>query len=164
MSRGRLALEQPELDQALGDGAHRRLVRLVPVIAGTHLVDGGELRLEDDLVDGALRRREPAVHGKRARDVGGVVVVLAAGVEQQQVPVAQPLIVVAVMHDAGIGAAADDRMIGEVGVVRAELVQHLRHHLVFHAPGPREAHGAAVRADGDLRGSRLSLACSARLL
>jgi hypothetical protein len=48
---GELSLEQPELDQALGDGTHRGLVRLVPVVAGTHLVDGGELRLEHDLVD-----------------------------------------------------------------------------------------------------------------
>ena len=44
-------------------------------------------------------------------------------------------------------------MVGDVGVVRAELVQDLRHDLVLHAARAREAHGAAVRADGDLRGA-----------
>ena len=105
------------------------------------------------LVDRALRRRESAADRKGAGDVRGVVVVFAARIEQQQVAVAQRLIVVAVMHDAGIGAAADDRVIGNVGVVRAEFMQHLGHDLVLHAPGPREAHGAAVGADRDLRGA-----------
>ena len=89
--------------------------------------------------------------GKGARDIRRVVVVLAAGIEQQQIAVAQRLIVVAIVHDAGIGAAADDGLIGHVGVVRAEFVQHFRHDLVLHAPGTREAHRPPVRADRDLR-------------
>ena len=78
---------------------------------------------------------------------------LAARVEQQQIAVAQALIVVAIVHDAGIGAAADDGMVGNIGVVRAKLMQHFRHDLVFHAPRARKAHGAAMRAHGDLRGT-----------
>ena len=35
------ALEQSELDQPLGDRAHRGFVRLVPMISGPHFVDGG---------------------------------------------------------------------------------------------------------------------------
>ena len=126
MSRGSRPLRSPSSTSPWVIDAHRRLVRLIPVIAGPHLVDGGELRLEHHLVDRALRGREAAADGKRAGDVGGVVVVLAARVEQQQVAVAQALIVVAVVHHAGIGAAADDRLIGEVRVVRAELVQRPR--------------------------------------
>ena len=110
-----------------------------------------DLSLEHDFIDRTLRRREPAAHRKGAGDVRGVVVVLAAGVEQQQVPIAQALIVIAIVHDAGIGAAADDRVIGNVRIVRAKLVQQLRHDLVLHAPRAGKAHGAAMGADGDLR-------------
>ena len=78
---------------------------------------------------------------------------LAARIKQQQIAVAQRLIVVAVVHDAGIGAAADDGIVGNVRIVRAKLVQHLGHDLVFHAPRAREAHGAAMRAHGDIRGA-----------
>ena len=53
------ALEQAELDQPLGEDAHRGLVRIVPVIAGNDALDGRLLRLEHDLVDLALHvRRE----------------------------------------------------------------------------------------------------------
>src|SRR5260221_3940858 len=66
---GDLALEQPQLDQTLRNRAHRSFVRMIPVVPGTHLVDGSELSLQHDVVDRALRRREPAADRKRARDV-----------------------------------------------------------------------------------------------
>ena len=78
---------------------------------------------------------------------------LAACVEQQQVPVAQALIVVAIVHDAGIGAAADDGVIGNIRIVRAKFMQQFRHDLVLHAPRTGKAHGAAMRAHRDLRGA-----------
>ena len=78
---------------------------------------------------------------------------LAARIEQQQIALAQALIVGAVMHDAGIRAAADDGVIGHIRIVRAEFVQQLRHDLVLHSAGAGKAHGAAVRAHGDLRGA-----------
>ena len=134
------------------------------MVAGAHLVDGRELRFQHDFVDRALRRREPAADRKGAGDVRGVVVVFAARIEQQQVAVAQGLIVVAVVHDAGIGAAADDGVVGNVRIVRAKLVQQFGHHLVFHAPGTRKAHGAAMCAHRDLRRAPQATACSARLL
>src|SRR5579863_5288408 len=96
-----LALEQPQLDETLGNHAHGGFVRMIPVVPGTHLVDGGELSLQHDVVDRALGGREPAADRKGARDVRGVEVVLAARVEQQQITIAQQLIVVSVMHDAG---------------------------------------------------------------
>src|ERR1700722_9525515 len=57
------------------------------------------------------------------------------------------------MQHAGIGAATDDRVIGNVGAVAVELVQQLGHDLVFHASRPAEAHRAYVRAAGDLAGA-----------
>ena len=50
---------------------------------------GGALRCVDDVVELALRRREAAVGGKGARDVAGVAVELAAGVDQAELAGAQ---------------------------------------------------------------------------
>src|SRR5882672_785627 len=144
--RGDFALEQPQLDQTLGNHAHRGFVRMIPMVSGTHLVDGGELSFQHDVVDRTLGRREPAADRKRARDVRGVIIMLAARVEQEQIAVAQRLIVVTVMHDTGIGAAADDGVVGNIRIVRAKFVQHLGHDLVLHSPGARKAHRAAVSA------------------
>ena len=144
-------VQQPELHQALGDYPHRRFVRLVPVIARTHLGDGRTVRFEHDLVDGALLGREAAVDGKRARDVGGVTLVFAAGIHQQQLAAFKRLIVGAVMQDAAVRAAADDGLIGGVGVVAPELVHELGHHLVLLAAGAAEAHRSHMGLGGDAR-------------
>jgi hypothetical protein len=89
--------------------------------------------------------------------------VLAARVEQQQVAVAQPLIVVAVVHDAGVGAAADDRMIGEVRIVRAKLVQISAMTSYSMRPG-RTKRMARRCAPTAIWAARRSFPCSARLL
>ena len=126
-------LQQAEAHEALRDGAHRRLVRLVPVRAGADLRDRGPLRLQHHLVDRPLPAAVAAADGKRARHVGGVIVELAARVDQQQFAVLHLAAVLAVMQHAGIRPAADDRVIGDVGAAAVELVQDLRHHLVLHA-------------------------------
>ena len=64
-------------------------------------------------------------------------------------PSCERLRVLVVVQDAGVRPAAHDRVVGNVRVVAAELVQQLRHHLVFRATGTREAHRALVRAHGD---------------
>ena len=148
---GRRALEQSQLGEALRDDAHRGFMRLIPMVARTHLVDGRQLRLQHHVVDRTLHRGEFAAHREGAGDIRRIVVVFTTGIEQQQITVAQGLIVVAIVHDAGIGAAPDDGLVGDVGVVRAEFVQHFRHHLVLHAARTGEANGAAVGADCDLR-------------
>ena len=145
------ALQQAEAHEALRDGAHRRLVRLVPVRPGPDLRDRRLLRLQHHLVDGPLPAAVAAADGKRARDVGGVVVELAARVDQEQLAVLHLAAVLAVVQHAGIGPAADDRVVGDVGAAAVELVQDLRHHLVFHAARPRRRGGAPVRGAGDLR-------------
>src|SRR5215472_3629987 len=143
--RGEPPLEKPKLHQALGDDPDRRLVRLVPVVAGTHAGDGGAVRFQHDLVDRALLGREAPVDREGAGDVRRIALELAPRVDQQQLAVGERLVVVAVMEDAAVGAAAYDRVIGGIRVVAAELVQQLGHHLVLGGPGPAEAHRAQVR-------------------
>ena len=53
------------------------------MVALLNLVDCGDLCLENDLVERTLLGREPAVYRKRPGDIRGVVVQLAAGVDQQ---------------------------------------------------------------------------------
>src|SRR5688572_18117732 len=120
---GNLALEQTQLHQALRDHTHRGLVRLVPVVARLHTLDGGVVGLEHDVVQRALLGREPAVDGKGARDVGGIAIHFATRVYQQQVAIPESRVVLAVMQDAAVGATADDRQVGKIRVVRAEFVK-----------------------------------------
>ena len=100
-----------ELGEALRDDAHRGFMRLIPMIARAHLVDGRQLRLQHHFVNGTLHCSEFAADREGARDIRRVVVVLTAGIEQQQIALAQGLIVVAVVHDAGIGASTDDGLV-----------------------------------------------------
>ncbi len=164
MSAASAPLQQSELHQPLGDHPHRRLVRVVPVIAGAHARDGRAVRLQHHLVNRALLGREAAVDGQRAGDVGGVALELAAGVHQQQVAVVERLVVVAVMQDAAVRAAADDRVIGGVGVVTPELVQQLGHHLVLGGARAAEAHDALMRLRGDARAGAQQLELAPRLV
>ena len=60
MSLRHSAFEQAEFHQTRGQYLHRFFMRRVPVVADAHLVDGGELRLQHHLVDGALLRRDNA--------------------------------------------------------------------------------------------------------
>jgi hypothetical protein len=98
-----------------------------------------------------LLGREAAVDRERARDVGGIHAVFATRVDQQQVAVAQRVRVLVVVQDAAVRTAAHDRVIRDVRLVTVELVQQLRHDLVFRDAGPRRLHRADVRADRDLR-------------
>ena len=52
-------------------------------------LDGGELRLQHQFVDGLLFRREAAIDRERTRDVRRIVLVLTTGIDQQQVAVLQ---------------------------------------------------------------------------
>src|SRR4029079_8175414 len=120
--RRHLALEDAELDQPLRDRADRGVVRLVPVIAGPGLADGSALRVQHHFVDRALLGREAAVDGKCPRDVGGVQLVFATGIDQQQSAVLERLRVLVIVQDAGVRTTTHDRVIRDVGVVATELV------------------------------------------
>ncbi len=146
-------LEQSDAHQALGDRPHRGIVGLVPVIARLDLGEGGVLGGPYHVVDRTLFRAVAAVDGEGTRDVGGVVLVLAAGIDQQQVPRLEGLVVVAVVQHAGIGATSDYWVVGHVGTVAAELMHQFRHHLVFGASGAAKTHRTDVRTGTDLAGT-----------
>ena len=148
------ALEEAEVEHALGEHLHRGVVRLVPVRAGAGGLARGDLGGEHELIHVALRAGEAAVHREAAGDVGRVAVELAAGVDQQQVAVLQALVVVDVVQHAGVGAAGDDAGVGGgLAASGAEGVQQLGLDLVFEAPRAGGAHGAAVGVGRDAGGA-----------
>src|SRR4029450_1932335 len=107
--------QRTERDETLGEHAPRRLVHRLVAVARPRGRDAGQLRAQDDLVDGPLRGRETPVGRGRARDVGRVVAPLAAGVDEQEVAVLHLPVVLAVVEDARVGARRDD---GRVAVAR----------------------------------------------
>ena len=144
------APHEAHVPQVLRDHAHGQAVHVRPGHARLHgrlhRAVGGEHRL----VHVALLRREPAVHRVGAGDVGGVPVVLGAGVVQEQVPVPHLAVVgralVAVVEDRGVRAApADARVGGEAaaGLV-VDLVEEQGLHLVLHRARPAPAHDLHV--------------------
>ena len=123
------------------------------MIARTYLSYGRVLRRQYHFIHGALRRAETAVDGKGAGDIRGIAVQFRAGVYQQQIAVGEFGIVLGVMQDTAIGAAADDGIVGRPGGVAPKLMQQLRFDLILAHPRPGAAHGPLVRDGGDLRGA-----------
>ena len=149
---GTLPLSRPSFTSPCVIALHRGVVRLVPVIARA-----ASWRSPRTAPPARPRRRRAAPGVKRPL-TGNVRVMSEAYSSYSQPasissrsPSCELVRILVVVQDAGVRAAADDRVIGDVGVVAAELVQQLRHHLVLHAPGTREAHRALVRGDGDAR-------------
>ena len=127
------------------------------------LVDGAVLRFQHQFVQGALRRAVAAVDRPGAGDVGGVTLELGAGIDQQQVAVAQRRVVGAVVQDAGIGAAADDGFVARHRMVAVEGVDQFGGNHRLAGTGPGRAHRAQVRLGGDLRRLRHHPQFGARL-
>jgi len=69
--------------------------------------------LEDDFVDKALLGAEASVDRERACDVGGVVAVLIARVEQEDITVAKRFVVVRVMQGGRGLTRGGDRVVGD---------------------------------------------------
>ena len=123
------------------------------MIAVARFVDGGELRVEHDFVDGALLGTETSVNRNRPRDVGGIEIQFTAGVDQQQVAVLELSPVGYVVQRAGIPAAADDRTVRRPCISLAEFVQEFRFDLEFELARPRGTHGPLMSSDRDLCGA-----------
>jgi hypothetical protein len=85
-----------------------------------------------------------------AGDVRGIAIEFGAGIDQQQVARRQSRIVGAVMQHAGVGAAADDGLVGRHRVVAPERVLQFGFDLVLEQARARHAHRARVRLDRDL--------------
>ena len=150
------SLAELEIDDTLRQHALGDLVVVVKRPARLHRVDAGELRREHQLVDVLLRAAEFAADRKRARDVRRVALVLAAGVDQQQVAGLHLAVVVAVVQHAGVGAGGDDRRIRDrLRAGAQEFVRELGLDLVLVPARPRAApsRGGARRSKSPRRGA-----------
>ena len=116
-----------------------------------------QLRPQYHLVDRALGAREAAVDGERPRDVGRVVAVLAAGVDEQQIAVVHAPLVLDVVENARVRPRGHD---GRIGVARRALrAEHELDrglHLVLVHAGLRIAHRLDVSVAADLAGAALA--------
>src|SRR6202030_3104217 len=101
--------------------------------------------------DCALLGGEATVDREGAGDVGGIALQLATRIHQQQVAVGERLVVLPVVKDAAVTAAAPDRVGGRGRIVAPEFVQPLRHHLVLGGTGAAETHRPLVCLGGDAR-------------
>ena len=123
---------------------------VVELDAGAHCVEARLLRGEHDLVDRLLRAGEAAAHRKRARDIRRVALVFAARVDQQELAVLQLPAVLAIVQHAGVGAAGDDRRIGDrLRAAAQELVRELRFDLVLVPSDARAIHRPPMGARGN---------------
>ena len=111
------------------------------------------MRRADEVVQRALLFREAAVDREGARDVGRVVAVFGAGIDQHQVARARGRVVRAVMQHAGIRAGADDAAVGRFGVVGAEHALQFGLQFEFAHARARDAHRGLVRDDADVGGA-----------
>ena len=74
--------DEPELQQARLDDLHRLVVHILQRHARPRDLHRSVLRLQDDLIDLFVHRREGAAHRIGARDIGGHVAVIARGIDQ----------------------------------------------------------------------------------
>src|SRR5712691_12121713 len=99
---------QSQIHESLSERPHRGIVRLVPAAARLHRRDRRGLRGEHKFVHVPLRAAEFSAYGESPRYIRGVSVQLTTCVDEQEIPVGEPRVVVAVVQDAGVGASGDD--------------------------------------------------------
>ena len=134
-----VALEQAQLHHALGENPHRLLVQALDGFARPDRRDAGVGRVEHELVAGTLGGAEPPRSGEGAGHVGGIQVILGAGVDQHQIAVADLHAVVVVVEDGGVLARRHDRVIAPAaaaGLAEFTLEQRVQVVLV-HPRAPR---------------------------
>ncbi len=125
-------VEQAQVQQALRQHGHGGFVRVVEARARLRGGHGRMLAREHEVVHVALRPREAAVGREGARDVAGIAVQLAAGVDQHQFARAHGRSIGAVVQHAGIGTGSDDGVVRHrLRAVAAELVQQFGVEVVF---------------------------------
>jgi len=107
------AVAEPEIDIALRQHAFRDPMIVVKIRPRHHRIDTGELRSEHELINILLRSAELAIDREGPRDVGCITVILATGVDQQQIAVLQLPVVVAIVQNARVRPAGDNRRIGD---------------------------------------------------
>ena len=135
-------------------------MRIIEAGAGARGGDGRFLRGQHQFVYGTLRPGEAAIGREGARDVAGVAVQLAAGIDQHQFACPQRCGIGTVMQHAGVGAGRHDAGIGRVlRAMPAEGVQQLGLQMVF-----TRIHATAQQAGAGLHGAHVGFGtdlCSA---
>ena len=141
--------QQAELHELL---VHLKLRRPLPVAeqrAGGRAGDRVLEHPQHGLIDRTLPRRERSIDGIGAGEVGGIVGIGGADVDQHEVSVAAWLIVVVVMEHAGIFPCGDDRLVGHSAAIARELADQFGLQFVFHHARPEHREHATESAVGD---------------
>ena len=115
--------------------AHLHLRRALPVAghgADRRPRDRTPEHAQDGIVNRPLPRRKPSIHRIGPREVGVVVGIARAHVDQHEVTVAALLVVVEVVERAGACAGADDRLIGHLRPPPGELSEQFGLDFIFH--------------------------------
>ncbi len=124
------------------------------VTPGRTLAMAFDLRLEHQLVNGLLLSRKRPTDRERAGDVAGVVAVLAAGVDEQQIAGFDPAVVLAVVENARVGTGAHDAAISwALRAAAPEGVEQQRLDLVLVHARPGAGHRELVGLPRDARRS-----------
>src|ERR1044071_6112907 len=79
--------------------------------AGSNLLDCCQLSIKHNLIDLALSLSKAPISGVGASYIGTVELIFRAGIDKQQVTIADLAIIIIIMESGGIWAGADDRSI-----------------------------------------------------
>src|SRR5690606_37244907 len=100
------------IDHALYEYANGRFVRFVPAASRTGKFNSRLLSGDCEVIKGALRPAVATIHGEGARDVTGVAVILATGIDQKQLAVLHDRITGPVVKDTRVRARSHNRIVG----------------------------------------------------
>ena len=108
----RLAAEEPEIDEPLGDDAGGSGVHVEPLASRSALLDRRIARGRDERVQGLLLRCERAGGGIRAGDVTRVAADFGAGVDEDELAVCEDARRRREVEHGRVRSACDDRLVG----------------------------------------------------
>ena len=104
--------ENAEIEKPVDEHVSRRVMDRLYRHTGVNTFDGPIVRLQHQIINDSLGRRERSGYRERTGDVAHVEVHLGTGVHEDQVPVTQAAVVLHVMKHARVRARAHDRGIG----------------------------------------------------
>ena len=125
------ALEQAELEQTFGQCFHRRMVRIIPVVARPDLFYRLVLGGQHHIINFFLGFTVTAIHRKAAGNIRRITAEFRARINQHDVTVAHRFIVLGVMQNTAIGTTADNRRVGPAGAIAVEFIEQLGLQLIF---------------------------------
>src|ERR687895_407547 len=101
-------------------------MRIIPVIPRHHLVNGGQLSSQHNLVDRSLSRAELPIDREGSGNIAGIPLKLRARIDDHHTPLLQGVAFVGEMKDTTVPPAAKDRGGGGgAAPARREFVEQL---------------------------------------